>query len=400
MVGHVNEVAVCGAGIGGLVLAIRLNALGFKPVLFEARSGSAIASEGEFFTIAPNGMNALRAINCYDNVLASGIDTNAIEFLNGRGRRLAWADQSDHSAVFGAPSITLRRGCLAAILLGEAERRGIDIQFGRKVLAARSQEEFAVIEFDDGDTATAAIVVGADGLRSSIRQSAFPDFPEPYFTGLVGVGGIVDADVPATGGAMRMVFGASSFFGYLRPDGGPVYWFSSYTAETTGHGVAGRPECIATKVRGLHAHDPDPVQRILAGVETLERTYPIFDMPPLPTWSRKRVVLLGDAAHAVGPHAGQGAAMAIEDALVLAACLGHSTDLRPAFERYETLRRPRIDNVVALTARNKSSKQVSGQFALMIRDLILPWVLPIGIRAGRRLYAFRADIDPLTTPSV
>ena len=155
---------------------------------------------------------------------------------------------------------------------------------------------------------------------------------------------------------------------------------------------------FAGKIRSLHADDPSPNVDILRCVEKVDRTYPIYDMPALPVWWKGRVVLVGDAAHAVGPHAGQGASMAIEDALVLAACLEAEPDQERAFARYEMLRRGRVAEVVKLTARNSSQKRSSGWIGLFIRDLLLPFLIPIGVRAGRKLLAFRADATPLTQP--
>lgn len=396
--GREMPVAICGAGVAGLAVAIRLSELGFRPAIFEARPHEAVTSEGEFFTLAPNGMNALRAIGCFDKALEAGVNTRAIEFFNGRGRSLARADQSDHARVFGAPSITLRRGVLAKFLLDRARELHIQMCFGRKVSRLSFKRDAATLDLDDGSKFDAGAVVGADGLRSTVRKDMFPDYPKPVFTGLVGVGGLVGADVPDTNGEMRMVFGANSFFGYLKEGNGPVYWFSSYTASQEETKEPASPSDMVAMIRQRHAADPFPVPTILDQVTALDRSYPIFDMPPLPKWSRERVVLIGDAAHAVGPHAGQGASMALEDALVLADCLNHEHDFASAFARYEGLRRPRIEDVVRLTARNKGSKETSGKIALIIRDLILPFVLPIGIRAGRKLFSFRADIDPLANP--
>jgi 2-polyprenyl-6-methoxyphenol hydroxylase-like FAD-dependent oxidoreductase len=113
---------------GGLALAIRLAMLGGRPTVFEARSEAAAAREGVFLTLAPNGTNALRAIGCYEPVVGNGIDTTGIEILNAKGRRLALADQSDHQRVFGAPSVTFRRGLLAEILLARARAIGVDVR--------------------------------------------------------------------------------------------------------------------------------------------------------------------------------------------------------------------------------------------------------------------------------
>ncbi|MFA6116734.1 MAG: NAD(P)/FAD-dependent oxidoreductase [Sphingomonas sp.] len=393
------EVAVCGAGVAGLVLAIRLKKLGFRPTVFEERTSDAIRCEGEFLTLAPNGMNGLRAIDCCDDVIAAGIDTTGLELLNGRGKSLAIADQRDHADIFGAPSITLRRGALAAILLKRAAACGIQVRFGDRVNGVESRPDGATVQLEHAGAFDAMCVVAADGLRSTVRQHVFPEYPAPRFTGVVGTGGVVDADVPSTGGLMRMTFGNSAFFGYIKEGSGPVYWFNSYFADHPGSGRQADPEKFAAFIRSLHAGDPDPNARILRHVGRLERSYPVFDMPNLPRWSKGRVVLIGDAAHAVGPHAGQGASMAIEDAIVLAACLHDEAELGQAFHRFEDLRRGRVERVVRITARNRSQKGPASWFGQRVRDLILPVFVRIGIRSGRKLFSFRVDANPLAKAS-
>jgi 2-polyprenyl-6-methoxyphenol hydroxylase-like FAD-dependent oxidoreductase len=393
------RVAIAGAGVAGLALAIRLAERGGRPLVFEARREAAFLDEGVFLTLAPNGVNGLKAIGCCDAVTGSGIDTTGIEILNARGRRLALADQSDHARVFGAPSVTIRRGRLAEILLARARAVGVEIRFGLAVAAVTESADGVRLRLGDGGAHETDIVVGADGLRSRVREMVFPEYPRPHFTGLIGNGGIVEADIPDTGGLMCMTFGNAAFFGYVKPAGWPVYWFDSYAAgESEIDGIAD-PAAYARAVRARHASDPSPNRAILARVGGIERNYPIYDLPPLRRWHNGRVVLIGDAAHAVGPHAGQGAAMAIEDALVLAACLEADGHHEAAFRRFEELRRARIRRVVRITARNSSQKRKSGRFGLLIRDLILPFVIPLGIRAGRELFRFRADVAPLAQPA-
>jgi 2-polyprenyl-6-methoxyphenol hydroxylase-like FAD-dependent oxidoreductase len=390
-----GKIAVCGAGIGGLALAIRLAELGFRPSVFEQRNEADVRREGAFLTLAPNGMNGLRAIGCYDAIRESGIETTGIEICNARGKRLGFADQADHTDAFGAPSVTISRGFLAETLLRRARDAGVELRFSTPVRALSPLRERVRLEFAGGESCDAAIVIAADGLRSTVRAQAFPEYHEPHFTGLIGTGGITQTDLPGTGGVMRMTFGEAAFFGYLIDEARRAYWFTSYSADAPSAGSAIDGEAFADEIRRMHVSDPEPNRAILAAVRAIDRRYPVFDMPELPAWSRDRVVLLGDAAHAVGPHAGQGAAMAIEDALVLAACLQSEADHQPAFRRYERLRRPRVAEIVKLTARNSSQKRATGRWNLLLRDLLLPIFIPLGIRAGRKLFRYRADDAPL-----
>lgn len=390
------HVVIAGAGIGGLTLAIRLTDLGFPVSVLEARSEESATGEGVFLTLAPNGMNGLRTVGCHEVARAAGIDTIGIEINNAGGKRLGYADQRDHATTFGAPSVTLSRGVLARIILERARQAGAEIRFGARVASLVPSPEGVAIGLDDGAVIDTEILVAADGLRSTVRALAFPDYPKPAYTGLIGTGGMVQATaVPSTGGVMRMTFGNNAFFGYIRDGDGPVYWFNSYAADEHDAVRIANPAAYAQKIATMHASDPSENRAILRAVTAIDRNYPVYDVPELPVWHRGRIVLLGDAAHAVGPHAGQGASMAIEDAVVLAACLDAEAEPEAAFARFEALRRERVAEVVKLTHRNSSQKRTKGRFGLFVRDLILPVLIPVGIRMGRKLLAHRVDLDPM-----
>ncbi|HEY4372335.1 MAG TPA: FAD-dependent monooxygenase [Burkholderiales bacterium] len=392
------RIAICGAGAAGLTLAARLAQDGARPVLFEARDEATLAQEGIFLTLAPNGMNGLKAIGACAAVEQAGVRIMGVEIRNGRGTRLGFADQSDLEQVFGAPSVTLRRGELARILLERARASGADVRLGVRVAAVQARADGVCLTLNDGRLFTADLLVAADGLRSSVRAAVFPEYPLPQYTGMIGAGGITEAEVPHTGGILRMCFGDNAFFGYVKPSAGPVYWFNSYGAPAAQAGPVLDAAAYARRLQALHAHDPAPNAEIMAQVQRMERNYPIYDMPRLPAWHRGRVMLIGDAAHAVGPHAGQGASMAIEDALVLAACLHAGEDFGTAFAGFERLRRARVAQVHRLTARNARRKRSMGRVGLFIRDLLLPLLISLGIRRQRRLYAFRPDLAPLQPP--
>jgi len=396
-----TDVVICGAGIAGLVLATLLAASGRQIVVLEARSRRELEREGLFLTVAANGMSALRALAVHEAVAGAGVATTGMEFRNERGRRLALVDQSDHSKRLGAPTVTITRSGLFQLLLAAALRAGADVRFGEPLHALFPDDEAVTVETSSGQRLEAPLLCACDGLRSTARRLAFPDFPQPHFTGLVGTGGLVETDkVEATGGVMRMTFGRDAFFGYLRPADGPVHWFNSFPWRDPDtlprDGLSG-----AATLRGLHARDPADNRHILAAVAEIDRFYPVFDMPELPAWHRRRIVLVGDAAHAVGPHAGQGASMAIEDAVVLTACLDEAAGAPDqALHRYQTLRRPRVAKVVRATAHNGSQKKAAGRLSRTLRDLILPLAIPIGARMVRRIESERiglcGDADPTT----
>ncbi len=391
-------IAICGGGIGGLATALALHQAGFRAVVFEKADADQLRSEGLFLTLAPNGINALRALGLAETVLAAGLQTNGLAIYNERGRLLTIVDYAGHAQSFGAASVTIGRGALAGILLDAAVAAGVEIRHGHAIDKAR--------ETDGGVDLTVAgtvehfdIALACDGIRSRMRQHIFPDLPQPVYSGQIGTGGIIDIpDIAPTDGLMRMTFGRKAFFGYIKAPGRPVHWFNSFPTRQASAASVQDPAAFGSQLRAMHADDPLDNAAILASAGPIARNYPIYDMPELARWHTNRVLLMGDAAHAVAPHSGQGASMAIEDAIVLAACLAAEHDFVEAFGRFERLRRDRVARAIKLGRASGSQKLAQNWFELKLRDMILPIVMPMAARMQSALFSFRVDQHPLATP--
>jgi 2-polyprenyl-6-methoxyphenol hydroxylase-like FAD-dependent oxidoreductase len=393
-----STIAICGGGIGGLAAALALQQAGFQPVVFERHQPQQLRDEGLFLTLAPNGCNALRALGLLDQVSAVGLPTRGLAIFNEAGKRLALVDYASHAARYGAGSLTLRRGALAGALLDAAMAAGIVVHHGASI-ADVTQDAKGVTLTVGGEPRRFDLALACDGLRSTVRRRVFPDLPEPLYSGLIGTGGFTEAPgVADTDGIMNMVFGRRGFFGYIKGDG-PVYWFNSYPAPESETGTVADGAAYARKLAAMHEGDPLDTMAILAATPRLERHYPIYDMPELPHWSSGRVLLMGDAAHAVAPHSGQGASLAMEDGIVLAACLAATSDHQAAFARFEGLRRQRVQKAIAIGRAVGSQKRAQRWLALRLRDLMLPLFMPMGARMQEKLYAFRVDRTPLAQPA-
>jgi 2-polyprenyl-6-methoxyphenol hydroxylase-like FAD-dependent oxidoreductase len=388
-------IAVMGAGVAGLTLAILLRRAGKAATVFEARGREQLA-EGAFLTLAPNGINALRAAGLAEKIASLGMPTLGFEILSRSGRRLALIDERESMRTAGAESITIRRADLLGALCAEAEAQGVALRFNHVLETLTRTPERIELGFADGQSFAAAWVAGCDGVWSKTRRLVFPGSPDPQYTGLTGTGGFLDLPaVPATAGFMRMVFGEKAFFGYMKQGDGPVFWFDSFPLSEEEAIARPDPAALAALTRTLHANDPEPIGEITAAIESVPRGYPVFDMAHLPRWHEDRVVLLGDAAHAVSPHAGQGASLAIEDAVVLAACLKARPGIDEAFATYQALRQARAEHVVRISRYTGSQKQVTSRIGLFIRDLVLPLFIPLGARQTRAITRYRADLAPL-----
>lgn len=393
-----STIAICGGGIGGLAAALALKNAGFVPIVFERHSPQQLRDEGLFLTLAPNGCNALRSFGLAERVAAAGLPTRGLAVFNERGKRLTLVDYERHAATFGAGSVTLRRGALAGVLLDAVLAAGIEIHHNASITDI-VQDADGVLLTANGGNRRFALALACDGLRSTVRRLIFPRLPQPRYSGLIGTGGFtVVPEVASTDGVMNMVFGRRGFFGYIKEGDGPVYWFNSYPAPEGETGPVQDGAAYARKLTAMHEGDPLDVSSILAATTRVDRHYPIYDMPELQQWSAGRVLLMGDAAHAVAPHSGQGASLAIEDGIVLAACLADSSDYVGAFALFEQLRLERSHRAIAMGRAVGSQKQAQSWLALRIRDLMLPLFMPMGARMQEDFFAFRADRTPLAPP--
>lgn len=393
-----SSIAVCGGGIGGLATALALKQAGFAPVIFERHQPQQLRDEGLFLSLAPNGYNALRALGAAERVAVGGLPTLGLAIFNEHGKQLTLIDYAAQATRFGAATLTMRRGALAGALLEAAIAAGIPMHHGVNVTGIAQDADGVALEVD-GQRQRFALALGCDGLRSTVRRLVFPGLPSPRYSGLIGTGGFADApDVASTDGVMNMAFGRRAFFGYLKQGDGPVFWFNSYPAAEADAGPVQDGVAYARKLAAMHASDPLDIQAILTATPSVDRHYPIYDMRELANWSSGRVLLMGDAAHAVAPHSGQGASLAIEDGVVLAACLVESADHIAAFKRFEQLRRERSHKAIELGRAVGAQKQAQSWLALRIRDLMLPLFMPMGARMQEKLFAFRADLTPLAQP--
>jgi 2-polyprenyl-6-methoxyphenol hydroxylase-like FAD-dependent oxidoreductase len=184
---HTRTAIIAGCGIGGPVAALALRRAGIDAVIFEAHDGDA-EFVGSFLNLASNGLDALDAIDAQHAVRSHGFPTPRMVMWSGSGKRLGEvANGLTRSG--GGGSITIERGRLHAALRAEAESRGIRIERGKRLIAASSPVSEAIAHFADGSTATADVLIGADGLHSQVRRLIDPAAPAPRFTRQLSLGG-------------------------------------------------------------------------------------------------------------------------------------------------------------------------------------------------------------------
>jgi FAD-dependent urate hydroxylase len=390
---------VIGAGIAGPVAAIALQRAGITPTVYEAREGTA-DERGAFLTLQVNGIDALRTLGIGRVVEAIGFATPSMRFRSGTGKVLG--EVSTGAALAdGTVGVTLKRSDLYRALGDEARRHGVTIEHGRRLVDVRPVPGGVGAEFADGTTATADLLVGADGIRSRVRQVIDPEAASARYVPVLNIGGFAPPmDVDGVHGGYEMVFGKRAFFGYAVAPDGSVWWFANPPHRS--EPAPGELSALGTahwraRLDELFAGDRSPARAIIDATPGELEVRATYDLPSVRRWHRDRMVLIGDAAHATSPSSGQGASMAIEDAVELGRCLRDAPDPDAAFAAYERLRRSRVEQVVADGARSSNVK-TAGPVARVLRDALLPIFLRRhGDRAATWLHGHHIDWDAPVT---
>jgi len=372
-----SRALIIGCGVAGPAVALFLQRAGWDVEVFEAAE-EPDAYAGLFLNVATNGLSVLEQLGLRERVVAEGHRSPHMVMWSSTGRQLGTVPNGPAREPERG-SVVVRRGSLHRVLREAAQHAGIPITFGARLERIEQTDAAVHATFADGRTGTGDLLVGADGVSSATRRHIDPDAPAPAYSGLVGLGGF--ARVPGlapTPEAQHMVFGRRSFFGYLVRDDGEVYWFANLTHPGSDRAAlrAVAPEQWLATLRELHADDPYPVPQILAHATGEVGGYPIDDLAHVPNWSRGRVVAVGDAVHATSPSAGQGASLALEDAITLARCLRDAPDHAAAFGEFQRLRQPRAEAVVGYArAINRQKRVTKSRLGIAIRDAMLPMFL-------------------------
>lgn len=373
-----------------------LHKAGVEATVYEAHDDSASKERasrlGAGMTIAPNGMQALEAIDAAETVSAIGTPVTSLGLRSWTGRHLA---QLTPPADLPTTRFVWRTELDEAIAR-ETERRDIPFHKGKRLLDATDTGTGVTARFSDGSLERADILIGADGLRSTVRSLIDPSTPKPHYAGtLTFTARVPKAELPSTEGVLYMCYGKRAYFAYQIFDDASAAWSVNLphrepmtTTEAQAVGAGEWLKRLAEAFTDDRTPAPDLVRD--TAPEDLLITGPTETMPQVASWSRGRMILIGDAAHATSPTSGQGASLAAESAVELARCL---RDLPPgkAFKAYESLRRPRVDRILKHTtatatatsaAARTATPKPAGPLSRALRDALLPVATKVGGAGG------------------
>jgi 2-polyprenyl-6-methoxyphenol hydroxylase-like FAD-dependent oxidoreductase len=369
---RVRTALVIGGGIAGPVAATALAKAGIEATICEAYPAPSEGIGGSL-ALAPNGMAALEIVGAAQAVRRHALPiTRSIMTVADRslGATPALPEQEPLQMIGRAP--------LHQVLRDAAAAAGVDTVHGRRLVGAEDGPDGVTAHFADRSTATADVLIGADGVRSTVRRLIDPDAPPAGYTGMLGFEGYLpEVDLPGGPGEMTFAFGRRAYYLYwTRADGG-VGWGANLPSPTYLSLTEARKTPVdrwLATLRETYADDT-PGRLLAAGTsETdLQVVGALHIMPPVPHWARGRMVLVGDAVHAPSNSTGQGASLAIESAIELARCLRDLPDPQSAFAAYQRLRRSRVEKITRRGARLNQAK-TPGPVARALMSIMMPIV--------------------------
>ncbi|WP_327144050.1 FAD-dependent monooxygenase [Nocardia sp. NBC_01327] len=368
----IRTALVIGGGISGPVTATALHKAGIEARVFEAYPGPAYGV-GSNLALAPNGMAALDVIGAGDAIraIAAPITSQSMA-VNNKHLRLPGMSGVEPLQLVDRPDLHIA-------LHDVAVAAGVQFEYSKRLIDVEEHADGITAHFADGTSATGDVLIGADGIRSTVRTLIDPNAPGPQYLRMLGFGAYIEGgSLDLAPGNMIFAFGKRAYYLYWTMPDGRIAWganlpheqyLSLSEARTVSNGEWLRilREVYADDIPGAElARATKPEDLVVVGALQI--------MPPVPHWYRGRMVLTGDAVHAPSNTSGQGGSMAIESAIELARCLRDIDDPTAAFATYEALRRPRVEGVANRVKRMNHTK-AAGPVTRAVMGVVMPMAL-------------------------
>jgi FAD-dependent urate hydroxylase len=369
----VRRVLIVGGGIAGLALAPMLARTGVTVEVIEREPALRPAGTGIY--LPGNAARALRALGLEAQVASRAVEIPRQQFYDHHGRPLFEVNVAELWAAVG-PCLALHRAELHTILRDAAG--DVPTRIGLALERLAQHNGIVSVEFSDGTSGEYDLVVGADGIQGAVRQLTFEPTAVPRPLGQVGWRFLAPRPPDVT--TWSVMLGRGTAFLTLPLDGDRVYCYCDVVSLRDHDTLErGAPQRLSE----LFSEFADPAATLLDALDPAADIHvSTIEEVALDCWAQGRVVLIGDAAHATSPNMAQGAAMALEDALVLTDCVSRIPAIHDAITAFQARRRPRTDWVRAQTHRRDHTRYLPPT----IRDNVLRLL-------GRRI--FHANYRPL-----
>jgi 2-polyprenyl-6-methoxyphenol hydroxylase-like FAD-dependent oxidoreductase len=383
----VEQVLIIGGGIGGLAAAAALRRVGISAAVYER--APEIREVGAGLSLWSNAIKALRRIGLDEAVVARGSPIEQAVTRTDRGVVLSQVSIGDIARNAGAPTVCVHRAELQQVLASAVEPG--QIHLNATCVGIELDGDGVTARFADGRTARGSILVGADGIRSAVRDSLLGATP-PRYAGYFAYRGIAHGDFPGLPmGRTEFALGRGAQVGLVYCGPKRVYWFATVNAP---EGTS-TPDPISLMAEAMNrfAGWYSPIPTVVAATEpTAVMKNDIIDRPPTWPWGRGRATLLGDAIHPTTPNMGQGACQAIEDAVVLADCLRRRGLNEAGLREYQETRRERTALVTRRSWSFGKVFQMENRVAVAARN----WLVRRGFgeQRGKRLFEELLAYEP------
>lgn len=346
------KATIIGAGIGGLCAALALRKIGYEVQVFERVP--AIRDVGAGISLWPNAIYALDQLGVGDQLRANGIGEKAGGIYTPNGTTLSTTDVHALERQFHNPTVIIHRAVLSRVLTDALDSPISAIHLNKTFASYEEHGQTISASFSDGTSTESDLLICADGLRSTLRQHWFPDH-RIHYCGDVSWRGVTRFDHQRVGTRWGQGLGRGLRFGIIPLADEGVYWFATQNLpESTP--INDSQQYLKRLFAGWYSPIPALIENTPAN-QILQN--PVYDFDPLPYWVRGRAVLLGDSAHTMTPSMGQGGCQAIEDAVVLAKCLGKTADIGAGLQDYQAQRLEHANRVLLMS--RQSAKLLSSK---------------------------------------
>lgn len=375
-----KKILLIGGGIGGAATALALHRQGFYPVVYERVKE--LKEVGAGIALWANATHVLNNLDLLEEAKKVGIITTNYQFNSQNGQELVNVPVNG----FELPTIGIHRADLHELLWQRLPEK----QF----ILGETFEGFSLCEnrvcahFASGLMVEGDALIGADGLRSKVRSELF-GFKPPIDRNFTTWRGLT-THIPHTyrPGYIREFLGQGKGFGFMMLGKGRMYW---YAAALAPENQLDTPMGRKKELENMFQDWFDSIPELIAATDETDiiKTN-LYDRVPALPWSKQNITLLGDAAHPTLPTLGQGACMALEDALVVTKCLREFSSPAAAFQNYESQRFSRTKSIVEQSLRSGRMGQLAHPLTVKLRETFMKLMKPVIANTFKTLHAYRA----------
>lgn len=354
-----ETVNIIGAGIGGLTVALTFKQRGLNVIVFE--SSAEIKSVGAGILIASNAMQVFQKMGIHNKIEQAGNKISRMKITDSQLKDISVVDLSEYEKKYCAHNIAIHRGELHGILVDEVGYENILLS---KRLSKIEKANSFTLTFEDNTTIESKIVIGADGIKSVVRNQLFGKSTLRNANQTCWRG-VCEIDLPQQyENELNEAWGKGKRFGFVKINSRKVYWYALTNSKSV------KPDKVNLEVLFRDFHR-DVINIISATLKEQIIVNDIIDLKSIDKWQSENVCLIGDAAHATTPNLGQGACQAIEDAYVLGKLLDRGIAIENTFEEYEALRKKKAHNIVSASWTIGKIAHLENNFGIWLRNLII-----------------------------